>query len=109
MWMESIQLIQILITQQKKIDKIAYEEMLEMASMGAKVLQTRSVELAMKDNIPLQVISSFTNLPGTMIIKEDDLIENLESYRNLILPIAVVEIGFLHLLQQLPYSDNEKD
>ena len=59
----------------KKIDKIAYEEMLEIASMGAKVLQTRSVELAMKNNLPLQVLSSITNSPGTMIVKEEDLIE----------------------------------
>ena len=59
----------------KKIDKIAYEEMLEMASMGAKVLQTRSVELAMKNNLPLQVLSSITNSPGTMIINEKDLLE----------------------------------
>ena len=59
----------------KKIDKIAYEEMLEMASMGAKVLQTRSVELAMKNNLPLQVLSSITNSSGTMIINEEDLIE----------------------------------
>ena len=59
----------------KKIDKIAYEEMLEMASMGAKVLHTRSVELAMKNNLPLQVLSSISNKSGTMIINEKDLIE----------------------------------
>ncbi len=59
----------------KKIDKISYEEMLEMASMGAKVLQTKSVELAMKNNLPLQVLSSITNLPGTMIVNEESLIE----------------------------------
>ena len=59
----------------KKIDKIAYEEMLEMASLGAKVLQTRSVELAMKNNLTLQVLSSISDLPGTMIVKEEDLIE----------------------------------
>ena len=59
----------------KKIEKISYEEMLEMSSMGAKVLQTRSVELAMKNNLSLQVLSSITNLPGTMIINEKDLIE----------------------------------
>ena len=43
----------------RKLDKITYEEMLEMASLGAKVLQTRSVELAMKHNVRLQVVSSF--------------------------------------------------
>ena len=59
----------------KKIEKISYEEMLEMSSMGAKVLQTRSVELAMKNNLSLQVLSSITDLPGTMIVYEKDLIE----------------------------------
>ncbi len=59
----------------KKIEKISYEEMLEMSSMGAKVLQTRSVELAMKNNLSLQVLSSITNLPGTMIVNEKDLVE----------------------------------
>ena len=59
----------------KKIEKISYEEMLEMSSMGAKVLQTRSVELAMKNNLSLQVLSSITDLPGTMIVNEKDLIE----------------------------------
>ena len=59
----------------KKIDKISYEEMLEMSSMGAKVLQTRSVELAMKNSLPLQIISSLTKQKGTLIIDEKKLIE----------------------------------
>lgn len=59
----------------KKIEKISYEEMLEMSSMGAKVLQTRSVELAMKNNLSLQVLSSITNLSGTMIVNEKNLVE----------------------------------
>tara|TARA_B110000116_G_C16736136_1_gene536151 strand:+ start:148 stop:1347 length:1200 start_codon:yes stop_codon:yes gene_type:complete len=59
----------------KKIDKLAYEEMLEMSSSGAKVLQTRSVELAMKNNIHLQVLSSLTNNKGTYIVNENELIE----------------------------------
>ena len=59
----------------KKIDKLAYEEMLEMASTGAKVLETRSVELAMKNNITLQVLSSLTNNPGTYIVNENELVE----------------------------------
>ncbi len=59
----------------KKIDKLTYEEMLEMSSTGAKVLQTRSVELAMKNNITLQVLSSFSNKKGTFIINEEKLIE----------------------------------
>ena len=59
----------------KKIEKLAYEEMLEMASTGAKVLQTRSVELAMKNNLTLQVLSSLTNKKGTYIVNENKLVE----------------------------------
>lgn len=59
----------------KKIDKVAYEEMLEMSSTGAKILQTRSVELAMKNNITLQVLSSLSNEEGTYIVNENKLIE----------------------------------
>ena len=59
----------------KKISKMSYEEMLEMASTGAKVLQTRSVELAMKNNLTLQVLSSLTKNPGTLIVDEKELIE----------------------------------
>ena len=58
----------------KKIDKLAYEEMLEMSSTGAKVLQTRSVELAMKNNLTLQVLSSITK-KGTLVVNENELIE----------------------------------
>ncbi len=59
----------------KKINKISYEEMLEMSSMGAKVLHLRSVELAMKNNLTLQVLSSLTNREGTFIVNEKKLIE----------------------------------
>ena len=59
----------------KKIEKLAYEEMLEMASTGAKVLQTRSVELAMKNNLTLQVLSSFEDTEGTYVVNENELIE----------------------------------
>ena len=62
-------------TEAKKIYKVAYEEMLEMSSTGAKVLQTRSVELAMKNNLKLQVLSSLINTEGTYIVNEDQLIE----------------------------------
>ena len=55
----------------KRIDKIAYEEMLEMASLGAKVLQTRSVEFAAKFNVPVEVNSSFAEGKGTLVTKED--------------------------------------
>ncbi len=59
----------------KKISKLSYEEMLEMSSTGAKVLHTRSVELAMKNNLILQVLSSLTNKTGTFIVDENELIE----------------------------------
>jgi len=55
----------------KRIEKIAYEEMLEMASLGAKVLQTRSVEFAAKFNVPVEVNSSFKEGKGTLVTKED--------------------------------------
>ena len=59
----------------KKIHKLAFEEMLEMSSTGAKVLHTRSVELAMKNNLVLQVLSSLTKKPGTLILDDKKLIE----------------------------------
>ena len=64
----------------KKIAKIAFEEMLEMASQGAKVLQTRSVEMAMKHQVRVQVLSSFddaigSDFPGTLVIDEAELVE----------------------------------
>ncbi|HPD82809.1 MAG TPA: aspartate kinase [Alphaproteobacteria bacterium] len=64
----------------KKIEKISYEEMLELASLGAKVLQTRSVEMAYKRDIPVQVLSSFdeaigSDLPGTLVTREEDIME----------------------------------
>jgi aspartate kinase len=49
----------------RKLDLVTYEEMLELASVGAKVLQTRSVGLAMRHNLALQVLSSFEDRPGT--------------------------------------------
>jgi aspartate kinase len=55
----------------RRIDKISYEEMLEMASLGAKVLQTRSVEFAAKFNVPVEVNSSFKEGKGTLVTKED--------------------------------------
>ncbi len=59
----------------KKINKLAFEEMLEMSSTGAKVLHTRSVELAMKNNLTLQVLSSITKQSGTLVVDENKLIE----------------------------------
>lgn len=54
----------------RKIDRITYEEMLELASQGAKVLQTRSVEMAMNYNVPVRVLSSFEDKPGTLVAAE---------------------------------------
>jgi len=64
----------------RKLAKIAYEEMLELASVGAKVLQTRSVELAMKERVRVQVLSSFgeetgASLPGTLVVDEEEIME----------------------------------
>ena len=61
----------------KKLDKISYEEMFELASLGAKVLQTRSVEFAMKYEVPVVVRSSFNNNPGTLVTKEDKDMEKV--------------------------------
>ncbi len=59
----------------QKIDTVSYEEMLEMASTGAKVLQIRSVELGAKYNVPIAVRSSFNDNPGTLVTKEDPQME----------------------------------
>lgn len=59
----------------RKLDRITYEEMLEMASLGAKVLQTRSVALAMKYGVRTQVLSSFEDKPGTLVVSEDEIVE----------------------------------
>ncbi|KIT17725.1 aspartate kinase [Jannaschia aquimarina] len=63
----------------RKLDKIAFEEMLELASLGAKVLQTRSVELAMRYNVRLRVLSSFEEMSdnaGTLVCPEEDIMES---------------------------------
>ncbi len=64
-----------IVTKARKMDRITYEEMLEMASLGAKVLQTRSVELAMKHKVRVQVRSSFEDKPGTLVIDEEEIVE----------------------------------
>ena len=55
----------------RRLEKVSYEEMLELASLGAKVLQTRSVELAAKYQVPVVVKSTFQDGPGTLVVKED--------------------------------------
>lgn len=64
-----------IVSDAKQIHKISYEEMLEMASLGAKVLQTRSVEFAMKYRVPICVRSSFTEREGTLVTEEDNEME----------------------------------
>ncbi|MBU8897465.1 aspartate kinase [Corallococcus sp. H22C18031201] len=61
----------------RKLERISYEEMLELASVGAKVLQIRSVEFAMKYKVPLWVKSSFTQDPGTLVCEEDKSMEEV--------------------------------
>jgi aspartate kinase len=61
----------------KKIDRISFEEMLELASLGAKVLQIRSVEIAMKYGVPVHVRSSFSDVPGTWVQGEDKALEDV--------------------------------
>ncbi|HXX57372.1 MAG TPA: aspartate kinase, partial [Thermodesulfovibrionales bacterium] len=66
-----------IVPEARKLDKISYEEMLELASLGAKVLQTRSVEFAMKYGVPVVVRSSFNDNPGTLVTKEDEDMEEV--------------------------------
>ena len=64
-----------IVAKAQKLSRITYEEMLEMASQGARVLQTRSVELAMNHRVRLQVLSTFTDTPGTLVVDEDEIVE----------------------------------
>jgi len=64
-----------IVAKARKLDRITYEEMLELASVGAKVLQTRSVEMAMKHRVRVQVLSSFEDKPGTLVCDEDEIVE----------------------------------
>lgn len=64
-----------IVARARKLERITYEEMLEMASLGAKVLQTRAVELAMRYAVRLQVLSSFEDVPGTLVVGEDEIVE----------------------------------
>ena len=59
----------------RKLESVTYEEMLEMASLGAKVLHTRSVAMAMRHDVNLQVRSSFSDAPGTFVVDEDAIVE----------------------------------
>ena len=84
-----------IVAKARKLKYVTYEEMLELASVGAKVLQTRSVSLAMKENVRVQVLSSFIDenapladeIPGTMIVSDDEM-EELHMERQLVTGIA---------------------
>lgn len=84
-----------IVSRARKLNHVTYEEMLELASVGAKVLQTRSVSLAMKENVRVQVLSSFIgedatpadDLPGTMIVSDEEM-EGLDMERQLVTGIA---------------------
>ncbi len=69
-----------IVPEARKIERISYEEMLELASLGSKVLQTRSVEMAAKSGVTIQVLSSFSDevgsaLKGTLVVNEDEIVE----------------------------------
>ncbi len=84
-----------IVARARKLKNVTYEEMLELASVGSKVLQTRSVSLAMKEKVRVQVLSSFVDadapgadsLPGTMIVSDEE-VEELDMERQLITGIA---------------------
>ncbi len=85
----------------RKLPVITYEEMLELASVGAKVLQTRSVGLAMRHNLPIKVLSSFDERPGTLVVG-DELLEEHEMERQLITGIAYDKNEAMITLTGLP-------
>jgi aspartate kinase len=66
-----------IVPEARKLGKISYDEMLELASLGAKILQTRSVEFAKKYSVPVVVRSSFSDNPGTLVVKEDKEMEKV--------------------------------
>ncbi len=70
-----------IVAKARKLSRITFEEMLELASQGAKVLQTRSVEMAMRHGVKVQVLSTFgeavgSDLPGTLVVNEDEILEH---------------------------------
>ncbi|MGH8675334.1 MAG: aspartate kinase, partial [Burkholderiales bacterium] len=64
-----------IVAKARKLDKITYEEVLELASQGAKVLDTRAAEAAMKHRVPVQILSGFTDAPGTLVLDEEKIVE----------------------------------
>ncbi|MDT9598190.1 aspartate kinase [Sphingosinicella rhizophila] len=90
----------------RKLPVVTYEEMLELASVGAKVLQTRSVGLAMRENMPIKVLSSFEDRPGTMIVADSE-IEEHGMERQLITGVAHDKNEALITLMGLPNTPGE--
>ncbi len=102
-----------IVAKARKLTHVTYEEMLELASVGSKVLQTRSVSLAMKENVRVQVLSSFVDedapladdLPGTMIVGDDELAqiqEDLDMERQMITGIAADKNEAKVILTRVP-------
>ncbi len=98
-----------IVAKARKLSHVTYEEMLELASVGSKVLQTRSVSLAMKENVRVQVLSSFVDddatpadeLPGTMIVSDEEL-EGMDMERQLITGIAADKNEAKVILTRVP-------
>ena len=98
-----------IVAKARKLKNVTYEEMLELASVGSKVLQTRSVSLAMKEGVRVQVLSSFIDegapaadsLPGTMIVSDEEL-EGLDMERQLITGIAADKNEAKVILTRVP-------
>ncbi|WP_374529400.1 aspartate kinase, partial [Novosphingobium sp.] len=98
-----------IVAKARKLKYVTYEEMLELASVGSKVLQTRSVSLAMKEGVRVQVLSSFIDddapaadtIPGTMIVSDEEL-EGLEMERQLITGIAADKNEAKIILTRVP-------
>jgi aspartate kinase len=102
-----------IVAKARKLSHVTYEEMLELASVGSKVLQTRSVSLAMKENVRVQVLSSFIDddappadsLPGTMIVSDEELAkiqEGMDMERQLITGIAADKNEAKIILTRVP-------
>ncbi|WP_405029564.1 aspartate kinase [Novosphingobium sp.] len=102
-----------IVAKARKLKYVTYEEMLELASVGSKVLQTRSVSLAMKEGVRVQVLSSFIDedspladeIPGTMIVSDDELAkiqEDLDMERQLITGIAADKNEAKVILTRVP-------
>jgi len=98
-----------IVAKARKLSHVTYEEMLELASVGSKVMQTRSVSLAMKENVRVQVLSSFIDddapaadtLPGTMIVSDEEL-EGMDMERQLITGIAADKNEAKIILTRVP-------